>query len=316
MSKFTQFLLSAGVLAVLSIWLLTASQQQSDQLKIVFCNVGQGDATLISLASIQILVDGGPGKAVLDCLDKYLPLGDKTIELVIITHPDKDHIGGIIEVLQHYRVPQLSTIPIGKDTQVYKKLTESISNLQQSGQLSISNLYSGDKLRLDLLQATVLWPDRNWVGSKIPDSANLANGFKPSQWLDESGGVLGLSTTHSDINDFSLVLHIQYGQFDLLINGDAEASVQDDQLQTGLVPSRVEVITQPHHGSRNGLSDEWLEIVSPQLTVISSGANNRYGHPAPEILSRLQSFGSRILRTDQEVDIVIQTDGESWWVAE
>ena len=311
MSKFTQFLLSAGVLAVLSIWLLTASQQQSDQLKIVFCNVGQGDATLISLASIQILVDGGPGKAVLDCLDKYLPLGDRTIELVIITHPDKDHIGGIIEVLQHYRVPQLSTIPIGKDTQVYKKLTESISNLQQSGQLSISNLYSGDKLRFDLLQATVLWPDRNWVSDRIVDTQSVA-----SIRTANTSQVLGLSTSHSDINDFSLVLHIQYGQFDLLINGDAEASVQDDQLQTGLVPSRVEVITQPHHGSRNGLLNEWLEVVSPQLSVISVGANNRYGHPAPEIISRLQSFSSRILRTDQEADIVVQTDGESWWVGE
>lgn len=320
MKPTTKFLLAFGLLAAVTSWLLAGSQP-SQNLLVTFCDVGQGDAVLISYQNQQMLIDGGPGKAVLDCLNHYLPLGDKIIELVVITHPDRDHLGGIVEVLDHYRVNQLATIPVGKDTQVYGRLIDRITTLQQSNQLTAKNIFSGDKLEFGPVTTTVIWPERKWLAQRTPgvdvSSPSLRGGLEPPVLIGpDNKTVLGATTTHTDINDFSIVLHLQFGDFDLLLNGDAEAEVQDEQLDTGLLPTNVEVMNEPHHGSRNGLLPEWLETVSPDLTVISVGAANTYGHPAPEILSKLQSANSRVLRTDQSGDITIETDGKNWWVTE
>jgi competence protein ComEC len=295
---------------------MAALTPSSEILKITFCNVGQGDAILISLSTTQMLVDGGPDSKVLECLNKQMPMADKTIEMAVITHPDQDHMGGMIAVLQNYQVSQLATIPVGKDTLVYQKFLQTI---QQYNNITISNLFSGDRFRLGKIQATVIWPERFWVASRTIETQSSSTGLTTSITSLQSKttqAVLGAQTNHSDVNDFSIVLHLKYGNFDLLLNGDAEAEVQDEQLQTNLVPQNIEVMSEPHHGSRNGLLDEWLSIVSPELAVISVGANNRYGHPVPEITSRLQNSGVRILRTDQRGDIVVETDGQGWWIKE
>lgn len=305
MRRSTKWLLSITLLAAMAVWLTTWSWSQNQGFKVVFCNIGQGDATLVSIGTTQLLMDGGPGRQVLACLERHLPLGDKLIEVVVASHPDADHIGGLIEVLNHYQVGKLISGPEGKDTEVYRKLLQEINKHRESGELQVSNLYSGDRLTFGPVQATVVWPERQWVADRLSLASSNPNG---------STAVLGANTTDPDINDFSLVLHVQYGNFDLLINGDAESSVQDEELLTGLIPSDIEIMTEPHHGSRNGLLDEWLSNVSPQMTVISVGAKNRYGHPAPEILQRLQAAGVKVLRTDQFGDIVVESDGENWWV--
>jgi len=167
----------------------------------------------------------------------------------------------------------------------------------------VRNFYSGEKLRWGEVEVEAVWPNRPYVAGQILTDGNI---------LDKN--VLGLSTMHRDVNDFSEVLHLKYGEFDALFNGDAGEKVQDEQLATGLVPKQVEVMTSPHHGSRTGVLDKWLEVVRPQLVVISCGKNNRYGHPAPEILRRYEKKGIKYLRTDQVGDIVVESDGKKWWV--
>lgn len=303
MKRSTTWLLGAGLLAVVAVWMVVWSGWGSENLSIAYCDVGQGDAAVVSYQGNQMVVDGGPGSKVMDCLDKYMPIGDKTIEVVVVTNPDKDHFAGILSVLESYTVNYFVSIPIGKDTDIHRELIKDLEKEQADEGLVVENLYSGEKLRWGEVVIEAVWPDRQWVAGQLSADQGA---------LDKN--VLGLSTTHRNVNDFSEVLHLRYGEFDALFNGDAGEKVQDEELATGWVPRQVEVMTSPHHGSRTGVLDEWLEVVSPQLVVISCGKNNRYGHPAPEILRRYEEKGIKYLRTDQVGDVVVESDGEKWWV--
>ncbi len=321
-NRLTKWLLGAGVLAVVVVWSWVWFEPVG-RLRMVFCDVGQGDAILVSWKEEQMLVDGGPGSKVLECLDRYLPLGDKELELVVVTHPDKDHMGGTIEVLRNYKVDRLATVPIGKETDVYKLLYKEIVQEVDRGRLEVVNLYAGDKVKLGAAEVDVVWPERRWVAERIGsgklnglvENTNDKFGDTGVRKLAENTDkfVLGASTD-AESNDFSIVLHVKYGSFDGLLNGDAGEEIQDEELGTGSVPAKVEVMNAPHHGSRTGMLDEWLSLVDPQLAVISVGAKNSYGHPAEEILQRLKSAQVRYLRTDEVGDVVVESDGEKWWV--
>lgn len=320
MGKTTKLLLSFGVLFLVAALIDAVTNiSETDNLKVTFCDVGQGDATLISLKNNQILVDAGRGSAVLDCLSQNMPLTDKTIELAIATHPDIDHYGGFIDVFDHYKIISFATIPVGKETQAYQHLLNKIQKAAQSdSSFQFENLYTGDQVKLGKISVITVWPSKDWINQySIKDSATTEKDSTSSQGVlvqTNSPAVLGMETIHKDVNDFSLVLHLQYQEFDLLINGDAQSAVQERELQTGLVPPRVEIMTMPHHGSRFGLLDKWLSVVNPQFVAISVGAHNSYGHPAPESLRKLENSKINYLRTDQQGTIRVETDGKTWWL--
>ena len=128
------------------------------------------------------------------------------------------------------------------------------------------------------------------------------------------GEVLGVSTDR-DLNLFSLYLHLNYGQFDLLLTGDGDSPVQSLIWQLGLetrLPRNLEVLKVPHHGSKTGMTDEFINLLRPKLSVIEVGKNN-YGHPNQEIISKLKRWG-KVMRSDKEGDIEVVSDGESWFV--
>ncbi len=288
------------------------------KLHIVFCNVGQGDAAYIRTPSNQdMLIDGGPDDKVLTCLGKHMPFYDRTIDIVLLTHPQKDHMQGLISVVQRYNVKYFVIGAEGNQTEGYHKLVQEIKNKN----IPIKNLYTGDKFSLGQVEFSVLWPEKKWVAQHLSSSLSdslkdTSDGVRLSLRSHDSsevegleGAVLGLSTD-TQLNDFSYLLDLKYGSFSALFTGDGDSRIQPEIMKTAALPD-VDILKFPHHGSKYGATDKFLEMVNPELAVISSG-KNPWGHPTKETLDQLKSRAIEIKRTDREGDIEIISDGRNW----
>lgn len=265
------------------------------KLHLVFCDVGQGDAVLIYQGSSQILVDGGPDASVLSCLSKHMPFWDRKIEAVVMTHPDEDHFGGLVDVVRRYEVGMFLTPGIGKESVGFGTLKKEIENKR----IGVKSLGSGDVLRNDKISIDTVWPARH-------ASLDLAIGA--------SGNVLG-ATTVKNPNEFSIVQRVSYGEFDALLTGDIVPPTSDIVAEGLDGSEEIEVLKVPHHGSKNGLTKRLLDRARPKLAVISAGEKNRYGHPHEEILKMLREMGDmRVLRTDIDGEIEVVSDGRKWWI--
>lgn len=251
----------------------------SQRLYLVACDVGEGDAILITKGFTQVLIDGGPNNKVLQCLAQNMPFWDRTIELVINTHPDKDHITGLIDVIQRYNVRQLVSNSLVVDTEVFKEFYQQIIEKK----IPVYSPQKGDKIKIAGLEFKVLWPEKV-IGDPAIWKQNVNN--------------LNAAASQLFTNNFSIVLHLQYGQFDALLTGDITAKeekeiIKDYQFQD------IEVLKIPHHGSKYSTSEEFLKAVNPRVAIISVG-KNPWGHPTKEVLERLSQRNIKILRTDKE----------------
>lgn len=264
-----------------------------DRLHLIFCDVGQGDAILVYQRSTQVLVDGGPDSAVLSCLSDHMPFWDRTIELVVLTHPDADHYGGLVDVVRRYHIVSFAGTVAGKNDYGFKTLMEEVKGRP----IDTIILQAGKTIKIGKFSFAAIWPTKEYLArlAEFPLTENK---------------VLG-ATEEDSVNEFSIVLHLQYGGFDALLTGDIQPPVTD------LVSERVgevEVLKVPHHGSKNGLTEALLQASGPKLAVISAGKNNRYGHPHKEILEALERWKVRYLRTDLDGEVEIVTDGKGWFV--
>ncbi|MBP9781818.1 MBL fold metallo-hydrolase, partial [Candidatus Woesebacteria bacterium] len=246
-------------LSALLVWWAVVAIPDS-KLHVYFCDVGQGDGALVIQGSVQLVIDTGPDDKILNCLSRYMPFYDHTIEGVIITHPQQDHMGGLSYIAESYSVIHIFIPPANNDIRVYSKLMD----LYRQNKVQVSNLYTGDKLTFGKVEFQSVWP------SMVFTKANTA---------DLAAKVLGVKTDGTDLNSFSIVGILSYGQTDILFTGDADSSIDLAEIATGLLRP-VEILKVPHHGSKTGMSDEWLELVKPKTAIISVGKNNRYGHPA------------------------------------
>jgi competence protein ComEC len=268
-------------------------QLWDNRVYVVFCDVGQGDATLIYRGSTQILVDAGPNERVIACLSEHIPWFDRQLELVINTHPEQDHLGGLPEVAQHYRIGTLMGNGLRGSNRAWEKL---VAVLETEG-TSYYQPRAGERLILDSdLQFEVLWPK-----AAAPGQAG------------QVAGISTLPTTKEDLNSLSVVLNFSYGSFDLFLSGDI-GSKEELALVSERVLRPVEILKVPHHGSKYSSSAEFLAALEPQLAVIQVGKNNRFGHPTAEVLSRLDAVRARILRNDQDGQIRVASEGESFWL--
>jgi len=256
---------------------LAIVQIPDHHLHLVCCDVGQGDAALISRGKTQILVDGGPDNRVLSCLADHLPFWDRRIEMVIASHPDADHIAGLIDVLKRYQVKTLIINSFGKETALFDQFKQSV---EAEGAL-VYFPKKGDRFRAGGLEMTVLWPE-------------------------SQDRVLGATTLEKGANEVSIVFQLSYGRFDALFPGDISTKIED-QLEL----EDIEVLKVPHHGSKFSTGQEFLAEIKPELAVISVG-RNRFGHPTEEVIERLEQESIKLLRTDQESKIEVVTDGKSW----
>lgn len=266
-----------GVLAALALF-----QTNEKELTLVACSVGQGDAILATMGETQILVDGGPNNQVLDCLSRYIPFYDREIELVILTHNEIDHFRGLIEVFKRYKVDTFLVNEAdsgGVEYQVLKKVVGG------SGSRVVSPV-SGTSIRLGMIYLDIINP------------------------LKEN--VLGINTPKKSANANSIVFILRLNKFDALLTGDIDPETAEALVQRGLIKD-VEYIKVPHHGSRVGLTENLLTASLPELAVISVGKNS-YGHPHAEVMNLLDKYNIKTLRTDEEGDIRIRTNGEEWQI--
>jgi len=288
--KYTFGIVGLGFLALF----LAGFSASDEKLHLIACDVGQGDAILVVYKGNQILIDGGPDRRVLDCLVKYIPFWDKKIELVILTHPQDDHYGGLIEVFRSYEVGTFVANQVDSSTEGYRVL----KNLVETSGVRVVNPANNTSFRLGLLYLDIVHP-----------SITLASDNKEK--TDE--GVLGAFTTKKDLNDYSVVAILSLGEFDALLTGDIGPNLIPEILARGEIKD-VEYIKVPHHGSKNGLTQELLERSKPDVAVISAGKNNRYGHPHQEVVDMLNNSNIKIFGTYDDGDIEVITDGESWQI--
>jgi len=259
-----------------------------DKVHVYFLDVGQGDATLIKQGNIDILIDGGPSPQAIDTeLGKRLPFWDRSIELVVMTHPHTDHLAGLVEVLSRYQVgevlyPALATSDVGeRDKPLFDEWLRLIQN---------------KNIKSTLAQAY----QELSVGDIVIDVLN-----PPAS---------PLSGTESDIDNNSVVLQVRAGDISFLVTGDLMWEGELELAYERLLPQST-VLKVAHHGSDTSTTDEFLNVLMPQIAVISVGQND-FGHPTQEVLDRLSGrLGvNNIYRTDEDSTIEFVTDGRRLWV--
>lgn len=244
-------------------------------LKVAFLDVGQGDSILIeSPAGNQILIDGGPNGKVLESIGREIPFYDRTIDVVITTHPDKDHIGGIPGILRNYKVGEYFDNGAIVETATDKELKNEVEKLGIKYELArsgeILDIGGGAYLR-------ILSPDTDPKGS--------------------------------DTNKYSVVAKLYFGDTSVLLTGDAPSEIGNSLARTYGRELQSQILKVAHHGSRNSLSEAFLSAVSPEYSIISAGKDNSYGHPHIEILNFLNKINSKIAGTFQNGNIVFESDG-------
>jgi len=262
------------------------------ELHLIFCDVGQGDAILITKGTTQVLIDGGPNQKVLSCLANHLPFWDRTIEMIILTHPDNDHLGGLPDVIERYNVTQLLSHSLISESAIFWAFRDKIIDKK----VPVYSPKAGDKIQLGGFALKILSPQE-----RMGDELVWQKG------TDEQ--VLGAYAYPDNTNEASIVTFLSYGNFDVLLPGDISSQIE------GVieVEKEIEVLKIAHHGSKYSSSEEYLERMSPDLAVISVGKNS-YGHPTKKVLERLENLGIKMLRTDLEGEIEISTNGKEWGV--
>lgn len=267
----------------------------SNELKMVVCDVGQGDAILLTQGTNQVLIDGGKsGSKVLECLRRHIPFWDRKLEVIVVTNSDADHSGGLNSVIDRY---DLIYFVSGEGLQN----TDILINLANSVRVSdaiVVGVRQGDEIRVGRggeLILHVLWPNE----LKSKKVAIFTSEFNN----EELEQILGESATRGDINEKSVVIDVEWGGKHVLLMGDSGEVTEKALLDEGLLRN-VDVLKVGHHGSKYSSSLEFLMLVRPEIAVISVGKNS-YGHPTSETINRLENVGAKVLRTDQEGDIVI-----------
>ena len=252
-------------------------------LRIYALDVGQGDGLLvISPQGKTVLIDAGPTAAGDEVVAALRNHGVKQLDLMIATHPHADHIGGMKKVFDTFRVKKLLDSGQTYGSATYEKLLLEI----QENKVSYVKALRGQMIELDSgVKFEVLSP-----GQKLITDVR-------------SGG--------SVQNANSVVLRLSYGNFAMLFTGDAEFETEAQLMDSG-VKLNAQVLKIGHHGSRHATSGKFLELVKPQVAVISDGANNDYGHPSQFTLDRLKKANIKILRTDLSGEIEIFSDGKTF----
>ena len=267
---FSLFLLFTLIFLVRLDW-----QDSRRGLTFAMLDVGQGDALFVeSPTGTQVMFDAGPARRVLGPLQRITSPFDRSIDAVVITNPDADHIGGFLDILKNYKVGAVFEPGTLNDSKTFQNLQAEIKNR------NIPRVLARRGMRLHIgggAYIDILFPDRDVSG-----------------W-----------TT----NDGSVVARLSYGATSIMLTGDASAKTEKIILsQYEGTKLESDILKVGHHGSRSSSSDSFVRAVSPLYAVISDGRDNKYGHPHPEVLDTLTQFGAQILRTDLLGTVILSCD--------
>jgi competence protein ComEC len=294
-----------GIVTGLILFLQWIPALPDGSVHVTFCDVGQGDATLVRFPDgRRMLVDTGSGSTGLICLGKYLPFFEKTIDIVVISHPQADHAAGLPALLSRYHVTHI----IHADALPNGELGNKISAALIAKNTTEHTMYAGDSMTVGGVTIRSLSPEP-------PSDGEFLSWKRISTASDDT--VLG--TTTGDMNTDCLVLQLTYGTFDIVLTGDADAKSQPTLQSIHTTDSRVELLKVPHHGSKTGLSESFLSSLCVKcnrtdrhpIAVISVGKNT-YGHPSTDTIKQLEGNGFDVYRTDKHGDISVASDGLSW----
>jgi len=258
-------------------WIAVYDLSQPGFLEVNFFDVGQGDAIfIVTPQKHQILIDGGPDSVVLEKLAKEMPFWDRTIDLIILTHPHADHLKGLIDVLERYRVENILWTGVSYESQLYQEWQRIIEK---------------EEAEIYIAQA----------GQKIISSKVILEILHPFENLEEKE-VRNLDNT-------SVSAKIVFKENSFLFTGDAHQEVELALVNEFQERLESNVLKVGHHGSKTSTAEEFIKKVSPEIAVISVGKDNRFDHPHQEVLEVLEKYGIKILRTDLDSDIKIISDG-------
>jgi len=284
-SSMKWFVLPLLIVAIL-VWSV-ALTMPDDKLHVSFLDVGQGDAILIQTSNGQnIIIDGGPDPQKINLeLSKKLPFWDRTIDLMVCTQPQADHVTGLVDVLQRYKVKQVLEPGVSYDLAIYQEWLRIIQDkgieykIARAGQ----EINLGDGIKMEVLN--------------------------PPESLFEG-------TSH-DVDNNGVVLRLSWGQFSFLFTADIREEAEFELIGQR-ANLRSTVLKVAHHGSRTSTTSQFLAAVDPEVAVISVGADNPFGHPSPEVVERLiDKLGEdNVYRTDEDGTVELITDGERLWVME
>lgn len=278
--KYLIIVFALVILTTLNSWnRFTAIPQGVPLLSVSFLDVGQGDAIYIRAPNgNDVLIDGGPDNTVITALQKVMPRSDDDIGIIIATHPDKDHIAGLIPVFEKYHVKKYIHSEISSGTSFDTSLKEHAAHEPGLEEIIARR---GQRYILDNNQGVyldILYPNKD------------TSDFK-------------------DTNGASIVARLVYNQKSFLLTGDAPVDTETFlDHQDGLLLGST-VLKLGHHGSKTSSSDEFLKMVHPEYAVVSAGKNNRYHHPSPEVVTRIAHYPITLLSTIDLGTITFETNG-------
>lgn len=273
-------LLSVTLLAWLTPWLLSDAHKPDNVLQVSFLAVGQGDAIYIETPDgVQALVDGGPDGMVLAKLAEHLSPFDTTLDLVVGTHPDLDHVAGLVDVLERYQVATIVTTEAEGASPAAKAWVQGVATEGANVQYA----RAGQTLQLGASTTLTI----------------LSPAYDPTELNSNAG---------------SIVARLSYGDIDFMLTGDIPQGVESYLVGTQASALEAEVLKLSHHGSDTSSASDFLAAVDPLYAVVSAGANNRYNHPHPAVLERVAATQADVVST-QSGDIHFYTDGTQLWLA-
>jgi competence protein ComEC len=267
--------ITIGIIAIATSVIVREVRLMPDgRLHLYFLDVGQGDSCLIVTPSgRQVVIDGGPDGSALAGIGRHLSLFDRSIDLLVMSHPQLDHMASFPEILRRYRVGAVLMTGVWADLPQYSEFLELIRSTKTHVILAdpSHDMDLGDGTVLD-----VVWPPPGLAGKAL-----------------------------SNLNNTSVILRVlEHGHSVALFTGDIEADGETALLKTG-VDLRADILKVGHHGSKTSTSTGFLLAVHPEIAAISVGADNSFGHPSPSVIDRLTHFGIQIRRTDLEGDVEI-----------
>ena len=281
---FVKWLVLPLLIVAILVWSVVLTMPD-EKLHVSFLDVGQGDAILIQTPNGQnILIDGGPDPQKINLeLSKKLPFWDRTIDLVVCTQPQADHITGLVDVLQRYKVKQALEPGVSYNSSIYEEWLRLVEdkgieyNIARAGQ----EIDLGNGIKLEVLNP----PASLWEG------------------------------TDDDVNNNGVVLRLTWNKVSFLFTADIREEAEFELIgQRANLKSTVLKVA--HHGSKTSTTSQFLAAVDPEVAVISVGEDNPFGHPSPEVMERLiDTLGEdNVYRTDEDGTIEFITDGEKLWV--
>ncbi len=271
-------LLFLGISVLLIWYALYTIEARGSHLRVSFFDVGQGDAIFIETPDgNQALIDGGPSNAILNHLGRAMPFWDRSLDAIILTHPDQDHITGAVEALRRYQVDLIFWTGVDHSSAVYREWLRLLD--EKSPRIAIAR--AGQRVNIGRgVFFDVFSPHESQEGKKA-----------------------------QKINNTSTIGKLRYGEVSFLLTGDAEKQVERRLVFEYGDSLDSDILKAGHHGSKTSSAEEFLRAVSPDVVIIQAGRKNRFGHPHEEVLDRFSAIGASIFRNDVSGNITVESDG-------